>query len=283
MTVTFTPATAIQNNAVIEVTYDNDFTGGSSLTDADVSVSATNITSTVESDFADGYFKSTLTTSANVTTEVTITIGSTNHLSNPTTEGNYSVSVTVDIDGNATTYDSGAGLAYVADDNDVTVTAVVPPVIDMEIYEQNSSTLTNTCNLGVLSLNRVNTCVYDVAGATNNGAGMTIKVTSDGALDDSGSHDINAVADGAVTAGAEEYGFQITDDGSSDQWDGGTYETTDSSAVPTTETTFASTSATIDGINTQADRLEVTHKASMATDTVVGSYDQVVTYTAYTN
>ena len=282
MTITFTPNTPLSNGAVLEVTYDDSFTGGASLTDADITVTGTNITSTVESDFADGYFKSVLTTSADVTTPVTITVGDTNKLTTPSSAGNYNVSITADTDGTGSTYDTGAGLAYVANDNDVTVTAVVPPVIDMEIYEANSSTMTNSCKLGVLSLNKVNSCSYDVAGATNNSTGMTVKVTSDGALDDGNGHDINAVADGSVTAGSEEYGFTITDDGSADQWDGGSYETSDS-AVPTSETTFASTSGTIDGINNQADRLEVTHKASMATDTVTGNYDQVVTYTAYTN
>ena len=282
MTITFTPNNALSNGAILEITYDDSFTGGSSLTDGDVTVTGTNITSSTESDFSDGYFKSTLTTSGSVTTTVTITVGNTNKLTTPSSAGNYNVSITADVDGTGSTYDTGAGLAYVADDNDVTVTAVVPPVIDMEIYEANSSSMTNSCNLGVLSLSNVKTCSYDIAGATNNTTGMTIKVTSDGALDDGNGHDINAVSDGTVTAGAEEYGFTITDDGSADQWDGGTYETSDS-AVPTTETTFASTTSTIDGINNQADRLEVTHKASMATDTVTGNYDQVVTYTAYTN
>ena len=282
MTITFTPNTALSDGAVLEVTYDDSFSGGSSLTDSDVSVTGTNITSSTESDFSDGYFKSTISASANVTTTVTITVGDTNKLTTPANAGNYNVSVTADPDGTGSSYDSGAGLAYVADDNDVTVSAVVPPVIDMEIYEANSSTTTNTCKLGVLSLNKVNSCSYDVAGATNNSAGMTVKVTSDGDLDDGSGNTIDAVSDGTVTAGVEEYGFIITDDGSSDQWDGGSYESSDS-AVPTSETTFASTDDTIDGINTQADRLEVTHKASMATDTVVGNYDQVVTYTAYTN
>ena len=282
MTVTFTPNSALSDGAVLEVTYDDSFTGGSSLTDGDVDVTGTNITSSTETDFSNGYFKSTLTTSGSVTTTVTITIGSTNKLTTPASAGNYNVSITADTDGTGSTYDTGAGLAYVADDNDVTVTAVVPPVIDMEIYEANSSTTTNSCDLGVLSLNKVNSCSYDVAGATNNDSGMTVKVTSDGDLDDASGNTINAVSDGTVTAGSEEYGFVITDDGSTDQWNGGSYETSDS-AVPTSETSFASTSATIDGINTQADRLEVTHKASMATDTVAGSYNQVVTYTAYTN
>jgi len=280
--VTFTPATPITNASVIEVTYDDDFTGGAALTNADVAVTGTNITSSVESNFSAGYFKSTLTTSAAVTGLVTITIDGTNELTNPATAGNYPWGVAVDIGGVGSTYDYGAGLAYVSNDNDVTVTATVPPTIDMEIYQQNSGTMTNACALGILSLAVVKSCIYDIAGATNNASGMTVKITSDGTLNDGGGHDINAVADGSVTAGSEEYGLQITDDGDSDQWDGGTYETGDRS-VPTSETTFASTSAPIDGINNIPRRFEVTHKASMATDTWVADYDQLVTYTAFTN
>ena len=281
--VTFTPVTAITNNSVLEITYDTNFTGGASLTNADVAVTGTNITSSAESDFAAGYFKSTLTTSGSVTTTVTITIDGTNELTNPASAGNYPWSVTADIGGVGVTFDYGAGLAYVAHDNDVTVTATVPPTIDMEIFQQNSETKTNACALGILSLAQVKTCIYDIAGATNNNAGMTVKVTSDGTLDDGAGHDIDAVTDGTVTAGSEEYGFIITDDGSGDPWDGGTYETGDRT-VPSSATTFASTSAPIDGINTQNLRFEVTHKASMATNTYVSTaYAQVVTYTAFTN
>lgn len=291
ITITFTPVTAITTGSILEVTYDTGFTGV--LLDADVAVTGTNITSTVESDFATGYFKSTLTTSGSVTTEVTITIADTK-LTNPAA-GNYSFSVTADIGGLGTTYDNGAGLAYIADDNDVTVTAYVPPVLDMEIYQQNSATMTNTCALGVLSINQVKSCVYDIAGATNNSAGLTIKVmgvdttdwsTGESFLEHSGGvYNIDATgASTAVVAGTEGYGFQITDDGSTNQYDGsgGTFETANQ-PVPSSETTFAITSAVIDGINTQADRLEVTHYAAMSTDTVVGDYTHGVVYTAYTN
>ena len=281
--VTFTPNTAITDGTILEINYDDNFTGGASLLDADIDVTGTNITSSEElpADTEAGYFKSTLTCSAGVTTLITITIDGTNELTNPSSSGNYSWSVTADIGGAGSTFDYGAGLAYVANDNDVTVTATVPPTIDMEIYEANSSTPTNACALGVLSLSIQKTCVYDVAGATNNAAGMTVKINADAKLN-SGADDIDDCTDGTVTPGAEEYGVRITDDGSSGQWDGTTYESQDEE-VPVTETTFATTSAVIDGINVQADRLEVTHKATMATATAVASYDQLVTYTAFTN
>lgn len=283
MTITFTPNTAITNGSIIEVTYDDDFTGGAALSDADIAVTGVNITSSVESGFAAGFFRSTLTTGGDVTTTVSIAIDNSPGLTTPGSAGNYNVGVAVDIGGAGTTFDYGAGLAYVENDNDVTVTATVPSTIDMEIYEQNSATKTNACALGVLSLAVVKTCVYDIGGATNASAGMTVKIDADDALNDGSGNTIDDVADGTVSAGSEEYGVMITDDGATDQWAGsGTFEASDT-AVPTSETTFASTSAVIDAINNIGDRMEVSHDAAMATNTVIGNYDQLVTYTAYTN
>lgn len=280
VTITFTPATAITNGSIIEVSYTGQ-TGGGSITDSDVSVAGTNITSSTESGFAVGYFRSVLSVTGTTTTTVTISIDNVPGLTNPVA-GNYGWGIAVDIGGAGTTFDYGAGLAYVENDNDVTVTATVPSTIDMEIYQQNSETKTNSCALGVLSLAVVKSCVYDIAGATNSSAGMTVRIASDGLLN-SGANDINNVADGTVSAGSEEYGIRITDDGTGDVWAGaGTFESADT-AVPQVVTNFASTSAVLDGINTQGVRLEVTHRAAMATNTVIGSYDQLVTYTAFTN
>jgi hypothetical protein len=287
MTITFTPNTAITNGTVIEVTYDNLFTGGAAITDADVSVTGTNISSSVESDFSDGYFRSVLTTTGSVTTAVTIVIGGVNQLSNPASSGNYNVSVIADI-GGLGAYDFGAGLAYVADDNDVTVSAVVPPVIDLELYQTGTDTeLTdpNSCNLGVLSLSQVKDCNYDVGFATNNTAGLTVMVTSDGTLNDGLGNDIDAIADGTVTAGSEEYGFTISDIGAGCSASAQANYGTQDEPVPTAATNFISSTDVCNGTTAgqAAKRAEVTHKASMDTDTIVGSYDQVVTYTAYTN
>lgn len=291
-TVTFTPNTTISSGSTIEVTYDTSFTGGAALVDGDVSVSGGTLSCT-ESSFVAGYFKSTCSGSSS--TLVTITIGSTNFLTAPASSGNYPWSVTVDIGGAGTTYDYGAGLAYIADDNDVEVTAIVPPTIDMELYQTGVDAELvdpNTCPLGVLSLNQVNTCTYDIGTGTNNAAGLTIQVTSDGTLDDGSSNDIDACSgtncDGkgsaAVTAGQEEYGFYISELGNSEYTAAGSYGT-NHQPVPTSATTFATTASTGSGTNSGeiAQRLEVTHAASMDTATVVGSYDQTVTYTAYTN
>lgn len=295
VTITFTPATPLTTGTVLTIAYDTSFTGGAALTDADVTITGANITSTVESAFAAGYFKSTMTNSAPVTGAVTIAIGATHKLTNPVL-GNYSFSVAADIGGAGTTVDTGAGLAYVGanqDDHQVLVTAAVPPVIDLELYQAGVDTLLanpNTCPLGALSLANVSSCKYDVAGTTNNVTGMTVKVqgvtvadwATGSAVLLAGSNNIDAVADGAVTAGSEEYGFNISDDGAGDVWDGSTYETTDS-AVPTTETIFASTAASIDG-GVVANRFEVTHEASMSGSTAASTgYQHGVVYTAYTN
>jgi hypothetical protein len=294
-TLTFTPNTAVSDQTVLEISYDSLFTGGASLTDADVTVTGTNITSSTEADFAAGYFTSTLTTSANVTTEITVTIGGTNQLTTPANPGNYNFSVTADIGGAGTTYDTGAGLAYVADDNDVTVTAVVPPVISLIIYEPGVDTETNTCDLGVLSLNNVKTCQYDVATGTNNTAGVSLNINSDGPLDSvasggdidacSGTNCDGADATAGVTAGSEEYGVFVSDNGGGEYTVSGSFGT-DSQALPTTETLLASSSTTGDGTSATnfAERLEVTHSASMNSSTLVANdYNQEVIYTAFTN
>lgn len=295
ITITFTPNTAITNGSIIEVTYDDNFTGGASITDADISVTGTNITSSVESDFAAGYFQSVLTTSGSVTTTVTMDIDATPGITNPAANGNYNWSVTVNIGGTGVTYDYGAGLAYIDDENDVNVTATVPPTIDMELFQTGSDTELadpNTCALGVLSLSTVKTCSYDVGVGTNAAAGFTLQITSDGPLN-SGGNDINAcsgtncngVGAAAVNAGNEEYGFYISDLGTGcSVTASGSYGTAHQ-AVPTTATTIATSTATCNGTTSgqSAKHLEITHAASMDTSTVVGTYDQSVTYTAYTN
>lgn len=298
--ITFTPSTPITTGSVLEISYDEDtagpdgFDGGAALLDADIAVTGTNITASAESGFADGYFLSTITSSAPVTTTVTITIDGANELTNPTASGNFNVSVVANIGGTGTTYDYGAGLAYVDDDNDVLVTAVVPPVIDLELYQTGLDAElvdNNSCDLGVLSINQVKECNYDIGFATNNTTGLTVQVIADDDLNNAGDTElITDVADAAVTAGSEEYGFQITNMGAGcSAAAAGTFDSQDNTVpdVPTdtNPVDFIVTTDVCNGTTAAqaAKRAEVTHRASMDTDTVVGTYDQLVTYTAYTN
>ncbi|MEI7579259.1 MAG: hypothetical protein WCJ58_04440 [bacterium] len=289
---TFTAVTAITTGTILEVTYDTGFTGGAALTDADITVTGTNITGSTETLMAAGYFKSTIAASSTVTTGtvVTITVGGTNKLTNPVA-GNYGWGVTADIGAAGTTFDYGAGLAYVALENVVNVKALVPAIIDLELYQAGVDTLLvntspqNRCNLGLLALNIVKTCLYDVAFGTNNGTGLTVKAVRNGALTDGSAHNITDVADGAVTAGSQEYGFRVTDAGTGC---GATAQSTYASsdmAVPASATSIVSSNTICNGTASgqTAARFEITHKAAMDGSTYVGSYTQTVTWTAFTN
>ena len=292
MTIEYTLPINLSPNAAISIIYDSAFTGGDTLTSSDISVSSTNgnIGTCTASNFSNGYFDITCTGTADSAEILTITIGDTNKLTTPSTPGNYDGSIVIEND--QYTYMNGASLAYVADDNDVNISAHVPSVLELNIYQSGTNTEINSCNLGTLSVNKVNSCSYEVAAGTNNSTGLTIKMrgvlTSDWSTGSSnltnsdGIHTINAVTDGEVTAGYNEYGFKITNNGSNSYTAINNYDTEDSS-VPTSETTIATTSTTIDGVNDSSKRLGITHYASMSNDTVTGNYSQGVIFTAYTN
>ncbi len=108
-------------------------------------------------------------------------------------------------------------------------------------------------------------------------------MTSDGSLDD-GNGNVIGSPTGAVTSGEEEYGFYLSELGGGEYTAAGSYST-QHQAVPTSVTLIASTSTTGSGttVGSSSQHLEITHAASMSTSTIVGSYNQVVTYTAYTN
>ncbi len=278
VTVTFTPVTAITNNSVIEITYPTTFTGGAALTDGDISISGTNISSKTCTGFIAGYFRCTLTTSGSVTTTVTTVIGDSNQLTTPSSAGNYSWSVSVNVGGSGSTYDTGAGLSYIADENEVEVRAIVPPVLALDLYNSGTTTLMtnpNTCNLGVLSVNSVNTCAYNVGVGTNSSTGATVRVRAGGAFTNGTVNMTNAT--GTINAGTEAYGFYISTAGarfSAAGSYGSAYQT-----VPTTETTLATSTTTSDKA-TVGHHFTVTHGATMGTAT--GTYTQTVFYTAYT-
>ncbi len=293
----FDTPTDITTDSLIYVIYDSLFTGGSSLTVSDISLNcdddgesggtSTGMTAFGLTTASDGYLVlDTNTDTCSNWIQVDIQGGGGNHLTNPGNAGNYSWAVLTDVSGDGADDDSGATLAYVGDDNDVNITAIVPPTIDMELYQQGTDTEltdTNTCALGVLSLNQVNTCIYDLGTGTNNSTGVSVYMTSDGSLDDGNGNSIGSPT-GAVTSGEEEYGFYLSELGGGEYSAAGSYST-QHQAVPTSVTLIATTSTTGSGttVGSSSQHLEITHAASMSTSTIVGSYNQVVTYTAYTN
>ncbi len=283
--VTFTPTTAITNASIISYSYDPLFTGGVSLTNTDIAISGTNITGKTCSNFVAGYFTCTLTTSGSVTATVTTTIGNTNKLTTPASAGNYSFSVTADIGGLGTTVDSGAGLAYISTasikENEVQITAYVPPNLSLEIYQSGTNTKLsdpNNCGLGVLSVATVKTCNYDVGVGTNNATGASVTVASDGKLRNGAINFTDTT--GTITGGSERYGFYISAAGTKFVASGAFG--TSYQPVPQPATAFAGSTSTSDLLST-AQHIEVTHAASISSVTQVGNYSHKLTYRAYTN
>jgi len=280
ITIVYTPVTAETTGTILEFSYPTTFTGGAALTNTDIAITGTNITSKSCTGFIAGYFRCTLTTTGSVTTAVTTVIGNTNKLTTPGSAGNYSFSVSANIGGTGSTYDTGAGLAYIASENQVQVRAVVPPVLALDLYDAGTTNLMsnpNTCNLGVLSVNAVNTCTYDVGVGTNSSTGAKVRVYAGGQLTNGA---VNmTTASGAISAGTEAYGFYISTAGSRFSASGSygsAYQ-----AVPLSETDFATSTQTSDKA-TVGHHFTVTHGATMGTATATGSYTQTVFYTAYT-
>lgn len=277
--VSFTPATAMTNGSTITVTYDTAY-NDSALTNGDIS-----ITKTGDANFTSGApvvnttnntITITLTTSGTLDTTngFAITIGNTNKLVAPGTAGNYTFSVTTSAG------DYGAVLQYVGDDNDVTVTATVTPVLTFAIRTSDDTGDTNVCNLGTLTLTAVNTCAYRLKIGTNSASGYTVQITSDAGLD-SGANDINAVAENAtVTAGNEQYGIALNAGSTT----GGTITESgdfndDDTPIPTVSTNLYTSNGTNQPASTDTTNTAlVTHRVAINAGTSTGNYQQIVTY-----
>jgi hypothetical protein len=282
--ITFTPVTSTTTGSIIQVTYDQGtgtgFTGGSALTDTDVAVAGTNITAKVCTGFVNGYFRCTITSSAPVTTAITITLNGGNKLTTPSVAGNYSVSITTDIGGTGSTFDMGAGLSYIANANEILVTALVPPVLALDLYDSGTTNVMSSrvCALGVLSINAISSCSYDVGVGTNNTTGATLKVVAGGGMTNGVVNLTNA--SGALTAGVEAYGFYISTNGNKFT-PAGSYGTA-SQTVPTGTAAVFADSTAISDKGTLANHITVTHQAAMSTATQTGNYTQTLSYTGFT-
>jgi hypothetical protein len=280
---TFTPVTAVTNGSTIDITWPSSYTGGASLLDADITVAGTNIDSAAESNLTATGFTTTLTTSADVTTAITITIGGTNQLTTPATAGNYSFAVITSVG------DYGAALQYVGNDNDVTVSAVVSPLLSFAIRSTADDADTNACALGYLNLTSVSSCSYRLKVTTNAGLGYSVSVTTDGDLRKNGgtgdvadADDITPVTeDSTVSAGNEGYGIAFaggsTTNGSITA--SGDFSD-DDTPLPLAATTLYSSSGPNNPSSTDTTNTAlVTHRAAASGATGTGNYTQLVTYT----
>lgn len=206
----------------------------------------------------------------------------TGQLESSATPGNYSEVF-------ITTSELGIGMMYVADDNDVLITATVAPNLSLIIRNTADSADTNVCDLGELSSASVSTCDYRVAVGTNASGGLQVQITSDGDLDTAGADTIDVVVeDSTVTAGSEEYGIAITGATAGGET-GGAFTNPivedgdfndDDTPIPTSATNFLSYGSAFQYTAlTLTTSTLVTHRASIDSATMAGSYDQVVTYT----
>lgn len=128
---------------------------------------------------------------------------------------------------------------------------------------------TNSIALGVLSPNNV-IAADETLTITTNGNGYTTTVVSDGNLRAADGSDIDNVADGAVTAGSEEFGIRTSGTG-------GQYNSADTS-IATSAKTIGQRATAVNG-----DTLTVTFKASVAPATAYNNYSNVVTFSTTGN
>jgi hypothetical protein len=281
--ISFTPTTAITNGSSINVAFPAGYVGGSALADADITVSGTNIVSTLESSFSDAGFSSVITSSANVTASITITIGGVNKLTSPVSADNYAFSIITSVG------DNGGAFQYVGDANRVEVRAFVPSSLSFAIRDASDTVNTNVCDMGTLSTAAVGSCSYRLKVGTNASNGYTVSVATTGDFTSGANTFANAnIGTGgtAIVAGTEGYGA-IVDGGSATTGTvtvANAYNAGATNSVQYNNTTTA-TLLTSDGPNSPAATGEttnsslVTHNAGIDPSTAPGLYTQTVTYT----
>jgi len=173
-----------------------------------------------------------------------------------------------------TTDDSGAGVAYVGDANDVDVSVTVLPNLSMLLDNADGTYCTGspvvTCDLGTVLTTTVNTGNYDINVGTNSSA-ATVQIAEDGDL---GTIDDFVEDSGVVAAGTEEYGIEVAEDGA---WTFAGNYTDNDTPIAAGPTNLATTAA---AIAESGDDITVTHRVAVDSTTAAGSHSHTVTYTA---
>jgi len=276
----FNPVTPIVHGSTIRVDFPAGYLDGASLLGTDVSMTATNLTNTVKS-FSSSGFTAKLTTTADVTTTVTIVIGRTNKLTTPAAVGNYSFGITTSVG------DSGSNFQYIGQANLVLVKAVVPVSLSFAIRNNTDTAATNTCDMGVLKVSAIGSCSYRLKVASN-AARYAISVSTSGNFTN-GSHDF-ANADGTpstnIVAGTERYGVLV----SRGRVTKGRVTLGSAFRARRNYVGFTNvlpvTLLTVTGQNNPAasgdltNTTLITHRAGISSNTEAGVYQQTVTYTA---
>jgi hypothetical protein len=281
--VTFTPITSLASGYI--KIYLGPNTTGAEFTDGDTDQTGADIACTqTGSTFGSGAYAAATATvpilysmsvaSGGNTNAVSCTVGggATDGPNLPNVADGYSVAV-------ITNADSGAGVGYVGNANDITVSATVLPNLALTIDNADATSCITTsgvtaCNLGIVTTAAINSGNYDVNVGTNAASGATLKVTADAKLDN-GSDDINDVVENnSVVAGTEGNGIAVVSDVA---WTEQGDFTDDDTPIPTSPTTVATTAGPID---ISGNDVTVTHKVAVSSTTKALTYTQVVTWTA---
>jgi len=133
----------------------------------------------------------------------------------------------------------------------------------------------SSINLGTLTTGAVNTASHTISVTTNLG-GYTARVVEDGDLR-RGTDTINDVADGAVTAGSEEYGLATSESGQQITQD---TDCPNAAYNATGVTTSPQSVASHPGPTYTAETTTICYAASIAGSTAAGNYQQILTYIA---
>lgn len=165
-------------------------------------------------------------------------------------------------------------VAIVADDQ-IDITAQVDPTLTVTISA-------DSCALGTLTANYIETCSYSVTVSTNASNGYVSTILADGLLRNT-IDNINDATDGTVNKGQEEYGISTTKAGqtilqSLTCTDNDAGISQPASQLLTSAQQFANATGPI-----SADATTLCHKASVSGATPAGSYAQVATIVVTAN
>lgn len=261
-TITFTNTGALEANSDIVIT----FPSSATVDGAGTNVSVTGQTTPTRSNNTqDNTITITLDGTLAATTAVTIEMTDALASYTASTFAQESLAInTQDASNNPVDF----GVAIITNDNTTLITSQVPLFVTMAVDD-------TSIELGTLSVASVSEQDQTYTVNSNNRSGVTLQIVADGDMDDGFGNTINAVADGTVTAGSEEYGITI------DNVTGFTIEApfdAGDDEIPQIAADIASTTTEVSNAI-----FDVNYKASIAGTTIAGSYNQVVTVTIATN
>lgn len=152
-----------------------------------------------------------------------------------------------------------------------------------EFFLENTLSTTQ-CNLGIITTQTVQACLVSLTTSTNAPGGYQTTVVSGGMINGDGD-DLDAVSDGSITAGSEEYGISTEDDDSDvAQFSGGSITSSNcqlelagplstfTSLTTTPQSVMGEPSGSVGEVN------NVCIAASAATSSVSGGYQDTLTF-----